>query len=407
MINIPSTLSILLRHVRSLIPFVIILPNTRQALELIHIWATSLDERSRVIAFVCLFHLIRKHRKEMIAVVLRVVLTHSSAATRIVVLWAEPIYRSLILQKALDSNVVGPYFTWILSGSVPLNSFDQIFYQNLIGMLLIELAVGSVVNAPINATLLNAAYSIWQQYVPESFPGSMNVDNYALFAFDATWTLIQSLQQLCASKINISSSCLSFIGSSYCFDRRFIHSKLLSDAVSRTEFLGVSGPIQFSFNVTDRITGLYYSAKNAQPSSNGLSFVPVLEYFHPSDWRIPTKENIIIWSGNSLTQPIGGAILKGLNLRIGIIESVPFTIVEKVIDASGQTTIQYSGYIHDLIKLLQSNMGFIPTIELAPSNQTYNGLVRAVHNGVYDIVIGDVTVTAARRELVDFFHCYI
>ncbi|CAF1518103.1 unnamed protein product [Rotaria sordida] len=274
-------------------------------------------------------------------------------------------------------------------------------------MLLIELAVGSVVNAPINATLLNAAYSIWQQYVPESFPGSMNVDNYALFAFDATWTLIQSLQQLCASKINISSSCLSFIGSSYCFDRRFIHSKLLSDAVSRTEFLGVSGPIQFSFNVTDRITGLYYSAKNAQPSSNGLSFVPVLEYFHPSDWRIPTKENIIIWSGNSLTQPIGGAILKGLNLRIGIIESVPFTIVEKVIDASGQTTIQYSGYIHDLIKLLQSNMGFIPTIELAPSNQTYNGLVRAVHNGVYDIVIGDVTVTAARRELVDFFHCYI
>ncbi|CAF3955128.1 unnamed protein product [Rotaria sordida] len=46
--------------------------------ELIHIWATSLDERSRVIAFVCLFHLIRKHRKEMIAVVLRVVLTHSS-----------------------------------------------------------------------------------------------------------------------------------------------------------------------------------------------------------------------------------------------------------------------------------------------------------------------------------------
>ncbi|CAF1518115.1 unnamed protein product [Rotaria sordida] len=78
MINIPSTLSILLRHVRSLIPFVIILPNTRQALELIHIWATSLDERSRVIAFVCLFHLIRKHRKEMIAVVLRVVLTHSS-----------------------------------------------------------------------------------------------------------------------------------------------------------------------------------------------------------------------------------------------------------------------------------------------------------------------------------------
>ncbi|CAF1666100.1 unnamed protein product [Rotaria magnacalcarata] len=73
MINVPSTLNILLRHVRSLIPFVIVSPNTRQALvkELIHIWSTASDERSRVIAFVCLFHLIREHRKEMIGVVLR------------------------------------------------------------------------------------------------------------------------------------------------------------------------------------------------------------------------------------------------------------------------------------------------------------------------------------------------
>ncbi|CAF3703099.1 unnamed protein product [Rotaria sordida] len=304
----------------------------------------------------------------------------TNAATRIVVLWAEPIYRFLILQKALDSNVVDPYFTWILSGSVPLNSLNETFYQNLIGMFLIEPAVESVVNAPINATLLNAAYSIWQQYEPESFPGSMNVDNYALFVFDATWTLIQSLQQVCASKINISSLHLSSIGSSYCFDRRFIHSKLLLDAVSRTEFLGVSGPIQFSVNVTDRITGLYYSAKNAQSSSNGLSFVSVLEYSHPGDWRIPTKENVIICPGNSLTQPIGGALLKGVNLRIDVIGSVPFTIVEKVIDVSGQSTIEYSGYVHDLIELLQNKMEFIPTIELAPSNQTYNGLVRAVRN---------------------------
>ncbi|CAF1177565.1 unnamed protein product [Rotaria sordida] len=326
----------------------------------------------------------------------------TNAATRMVVLWAESLYTLLILQEALESDVVGPQFTWILSSSVSLNSFNQTFYDNLIGMFLIEPAVGSVVNAPINATLLDAAYRIWKQYEPESFPESMNVDTYALFTFDATWTLIQSLQQLCTSKMNISSSCLSFNGSSYCFNRHFIHSDLLLDAVSRTEFLGVSGPIQFSDNVTDRITGLYYSAKNVQPSSNGLSFVPVLEYFHPSDWRIPIKENIIVWPGKTLTPPSGRAILEGVNLRIGIIESVPFTIVEKVIDPSGQTTIKYSGYILDFIELLRQKMKFIPIIELAPSNITYNKLVRSVSTGVYDIVIGDVTVTSARREYVDF-----
>ncbi|CAF4084122.1 unnamed protein product [Rotaria sp. Silwood2] len=73
MINVPSTLNILLQHACSLIPFVIVLPNTRQALvkKLIHIWSTSSNERNRVISFVCLFHLIREHRKEMIGVVLR------------------------------------------------------------------------------------------------------------------------------------------------------------------------------------------------------------------------------------------------------------------------------------------------------------------------------------------------
>ncbi|CAF4245027.1 unnamed protein product, partial [Rotaria sordida] len=214
-----------------------------------------------------------------------------NAVTRMVIVWAESLYTSLILQEALDSNVVGPQFTWIISNTISLNSFNQTFYENLIGMFLIEPSVGSVVNALINTTLLDVAYSIWQQYEPESFPGSMDVENYALFAFDATWTLIQSLQQLCASKINISSSCWSFIGTSYCFDRHFINSKLLLNIVSGTEFLGVSGPIQFSDNVTDRITGLYYSAKNAQSSSNGKTLTP------PSD----------------------RALLEGINLRIGII----------------------------------------------------------------------------------------
>ncbi|CAF5081586.1 unnamed protein product, partial [Rotaria sp. Silwood1] len=225
---------------------------------------------------------------------------------------------------------------------------------------------------------------------------------YALFAFDATWALVRALQQLCASKKYISSSCLPFVGSSFCYDRRFIHSQSLLDVVSRTEFLGVSGPIKFSVNVTDRITGLYYTAKNVQPSSNGLNFVSILEYAHPHDWRIPTKENVIIWPGNTLTPPTGRAILNGVNLRIGLRESAPFTIVQQVIDESGQSTIQYSGFVPDLINILQSKMGFIPIMKLVPSNQTYNEFVQGVSNGVYDIAIGDVTVTAARREFVDF-----
>ncbi|CAF3515748.1 unnamed protein product [Rotaria sp. Silwood2] len=213
----------------------------------------------------------------------------ASGATRIVIVWAESIYTSFILQKALDLNLVGPYFTWILSSTISFDSFNRTFYQNLTGMLLIERVVGSVVNVSINQTLLDAAFTIWQQYENDTYPGSSNVNYYALFAFDATWTFIQSLQKLCSSTITNSSSCLSFVKSSFCFDNRFIQSNLLLDALSTTEFLGVSGSIKFTYNVTDRINGSYYSLKNVQPSVNGLHYVFVLEYSDPKHWRIPRE----------------------------------------------------------------------------------------------------------------------
>ncbi|CAF2959361.1 unnamed protein product, partial [Rotaria sp. Silwood2] len=76
-----------------------------------------------------------------------------TSSTRIVILWAESYYASLILQYALNYDVLGPKFTWILSSNVPLNSFNQSFSQNLIGILTVEPTVGDVVNEPINTTL--------------------------------------------------------------------------------------------------------------------------------------------------------------------------------------------------------------------------------------------------------------
>ncbi|CAF4831702.1 unnamed protein product, partial [Rotaria sp. Silwood2] len=126
----------------------------------------------------------------------------SSSSTRIVLLWVESNYTPLVLQHALDCGVLGPHFTWILRSNIPLEFFNRTSYPNLIGMLSIESVAGNVVSAPINTSLLKAAYQIWQQYELETFPGPMKVNYYALFAFDATWTLIQSLQKLCSSHTN-------------------------------------------------------------------------------------------------------------------------------------------------------------------------------------------------------------
>ncbi|CAF3619115.1 unnamed protein product [Rotaria sp. Silwood1] len=325
-----------------------------------------------------------------------------SSSTRIVIVWAGSIYTPLIIQNALDSDVLGPHFTWILSSSLSLNSFHETYHQKLIGMLTVEPIPGNIVDAPINTTLLNAAYTIWKQYEPETFPNSGKVNYFALFAFDATWLLIQSLKELCSKTTNSSSSCISFSNSSFCFDRHFLNSELFFNTINNMILLGVSGPIQFNINITDRIDGSFYYAQNSRISSNRLNFVPVLKYSNHDGWQEYSEGNVIIWSGNSLIPPTGGAKLEDVKLRIGVIQSVPFTMISTVTNEFGQNTTKLIGYIPDLIDLLQNKMKFIPNIELIPSNRTYASLGQLVEDRVYDIIIGDVTVTAVRREKIGF-----
>ena len=326
-----------------------------------------------------------------------------NSPTRLVVVWLDCTNTRLLLEMALDDDLVGPQFTWILSCVIQFSSFNKTSYSKLIGLLTIEPAVGSVINAPINTTLLTAAYQIWQRYEPESFPGSDDVNYYALFTFDATWSLIQSLQLLCSNTNAFSSSCLSTLPSTFCFDHRFVHSSAFLDAITSTAFRGVSGEVKFAANTTDRVTGSYYSVRNIQPTlTDGIECVPVLVSTDAGEWKASTGANVIVWPGNSLDPPSDRAILSGVTLRIGVIESTPFTTINDAIDRTGGNASQLIGYVPDLIELLRKKMGFTPELLLAPSNQTYAGLIQAVATGVYDIVVADLTVTAQRRDTVAF-----
>ena len=324
-----------------------------------------------------------------------------NSPTRIVILWAQASHSSTILQSAIDADVAGPHFLWILSAKVPSYAFSGTAYEKLIGMLSIEATVGSLVGAQINSTLLLEACRIWQEYEPETFPGENQVDAYALFTFDATWSFIQSLHQVCSSDSN-ASSCLPIMNSTFCFRSYLMNSNLFLATLQRMKFLGVSGPIEYHENTTDRIDGIYFLLQNIQPSSNGVEFVPVLKWIDSAHWQTFSKTTIIIWPNNTLTPPTGYPKLAGVKLRIGVIKSAPFLMAKDQIDASGQNQVQLVGYIADLIDRLQSLTGFIPEIILVPDNKTYGALVRGVVNNEYDIVVGDVIVTSARRKFVDF-----
>ena len=325
-----------------------------------------------------------------------------SSSVRIVILWALPQYASIVIQNALNNSLIGVGFTWICSTDIPLNNFDEQWNEKLIGLLSIEAVVANAVNGSINKTLLNDAYQIWKEYQPLTFPQSDQVDPYALFAFDATWTLIQSLNQFCSSdQINSSSSCLSMINTSFCFDKKLINSDKLYDIIDETSFLGVSGLIEYGKNTTDRTSSIYYIIKNLQKTTDGLKNSPVLVWSTSNGWNTHFSNNPIVWPGNSSLNPSGYASVYGVTLRIAITETAPFTIVGQEIDEHGQVKAKYRGYVPDLIEALRMKMGFIPNITLV-KNKTFNEIVNLVGNNAFDMFVAQTTITAARREMVGF-----
>lgn len=109
-----------------------------------------------------------------------------SSPSRIVILWVFEEHTPVILKQAVNDDVVGPRFTWILRSNISLDYFNETSSDQLTGLLVMESTSSRVVNAPYNISLLQAASTIWQEYEPETYPFSTTIHDYALFCFDAT-----------------------------------------------------------------------------------------------------------------------------------------------------------------------------------------------------------------------------
>ncbi|CAF4470568.1 unnamed protein product, partial [Rotaria sp. Silwood2] len=199
-------------------------------------------------------------------------------------------------KKTLLDSSSRPYFVWILTTTIALDYFNQRQKKELIGILTIEPVKGDFVDVSINATLLNQAYQIWKDYELDTFPGENNVSSYGLFTFDATWSLILSLQQLCS----MQSLCLEFTNVSNCYNRQFFNSKQYYNIMRTMKFLGVSGQVTFSNETTDRVADVYYIIKNIQPlniEQKNIDYLPVLKWHIGStNWTYyKDKSDDIIW----------------------------------------------------------------------------------------------------------------
>ncbi|CAF4488151.1 unnamed protein product, partial [Rotaria sp. Silwood2] len=333
------------------------------------------------------------------------------SSSRIVIVWANEKSAITILEKAIEENLIGPYFVWILTTTIALDYFNQRQKKELIGILTIEPVKGDFVDVSINATLLNQAYQIWKDYELDTFPGENNVSSYGLFTFDATWSLILSLQQLCS----MQSLCLEFTNVSNCYNRQFFNSKQYYNIMRTMKFLGVSGQVTFSNETTDRVADVYYIIKNIQPlniEQKNIDYLPVLKWHIGStNWTYyKDKSDDIIWPNLSKNIPVDHKLIQGQELRMAIIHSPPFIILKNSTSTYSDMTDNYKiiditefdGLFKDIMLYLKDRMSFRPVIIIAKPTIQYNELVDGVANRLFDTVMTTIAINAKRSKIVDF-----
>jgi ABC-type amino acid transport substrate-binding protein len=257
-----------------------------------------------------------------------------------------------------------------------------------------------------------------------------NISSYALYTFDATWTLILAL--------NKSIDFPQFQSESYCFNASLQNNDEYHKHLNATKFSGVSGPVEFSDNMSnDRVYGALFVLENLQILNGDLNFKRVMKWFQSDESKWVNWANLVkfplVWPNGRKKPPGDTPVLNGeetlfrnnyllsINLgqtiKIRVIESPPFV---KIINRSSLPSLPLSqtrlptndasllieGYVADLIALLRKKMNFTPVIDIASSETAYDQLVDSVlpDNNSYswDIIISDITITSKRLTNVSF-----
>jgi hypothetical protein len=137
----------------------------------------------------------------------------------------------------------------------------------------------------INETLQKEAFNAWSNSLEDSdsFPEDLSsISPFAMYTFDAVWTLIQAL-----NKSSFGHNAPRMEKSSQCFDSLLVNHSTYHMHLRNTRFLGVSGIIQFSKNYSnDRIDGAFYALYNVQWERQRSGITN----------QEPEYEQVMIWS---------------------------------------------------------------------------------------------------------------
>ncbi|KNA19935.1 hypothetical protein SOVF_056880 [Spinacia oleracea] len=343
--------------------------------------------------------------------------------SRIIILHTYNNYGLEVLEIARSLHMLDRGYVWIatnwLSDVIDTDSPPSpVALNNVQGLLTLR------VHTP-NSQLKKKFVSRWADLVRRENVGSFGLNTYGLYAYDTIWILARALDAYFHQGGNISFSNNSLL--SQLKDKNlhleemntFDGGELLLSNIWQVRMNGLTGRVQYdsdrnlinpAFDIIN-VVGTGHNTIGYWSNSSGLSSRPPesLHSITPNQSISSQKLSVVIWPGHTIEKPRGWVFPNnGNHLRIG----VPWRVGYEEFISYSTSTDTFSGYCIDVFISAVNLLPYAVPYRLIPfgngkNNPNINELIEKINTGVFDAVVGDVSITTDRTKYADFTQPYI
>ncbi|MBA0547895.1 hypothetical protein Golob_019028, partial [Gossypium lobatum] len=334
--------------------------------------------------------------------------------TRVFIVHATMSLGSRILVKAEEIGLMSEGYVWIMTDSMTTlwRSIDSSAINALQGILGVKSYV------PKSKELENFTVRWKRKFQSDNPNVNAEMNIIGLWAYDATFAVARAVENAGTANLRFNRTNISGSGAT---DLETLgvsqNGPRLIKELSKINFTGLSGDFHF---VKGQLESSVFQIVNV--NGNGERRVG---FWTPQsglvkDWKSTNtsakssskpKLGPIIWPGDTNSVPKGWKIpVEGKKLKIGVPVKDGFTEFVKVTwDSNSKKAKSIGGYCIDVFDAVMRKMPYPVPYEYVPfatpegnAAGSYNDLVDQVFYGIYDGVVGDITIVANRSLYVDY-----
>ncbi|KAI3853821.1 hypothetical protein MKX03_022496 [Papaver bracteatum] len=317
-----------------------------------------------------------------------------------------------IFAKAKMTDMMSKGYSWILTDGLGdyFSSFNSSFIDVMQGV------IGVRPYVPKSKELSSLRVRWKKRFSKENPDSEKKLDVFGLWAYDTIWALASAVEnleklnpQFINGKVPLNSSDVTRLGVSQ------IGPELLRE-ISNIKMEGVSGKFdlverQLQFNNYEILNVVGSGAREIgiwTPSDGIIKDISLAG----TSKTMYHKDNLrpVTWPGDTTITPKGWEIpTEDKKLGVGVPVKDGFAEFVKITRNSSSDSPYVTGYCIDVFKAAVEMLDYTVLYEFVPYENTegkaagsYNELVDQVNLQNFDVVVGDVTITANRSQFVDF-----